>query len=200
MTGYNIFVISMVKLDYTKFKPEQGKLLLSEPFSSDPNFKRTVVLLAQHDEEGSVGFVLNRPMNLKLDRIIDEFKGCKLPVWDGGPVQRDSLFYIHTLGDAIPDSIPIIGDLYWSGNFETVKALIKGNKIAENEIRLFVGYSGWGAKQLEDEIKQNSWLVAPASVDVVFGTEREKLWQEVLKSMGKDYSIIANFPENPQMN
>ncbi len=177
----------MVKLDYTKFKPEQGKLLLSEPFSTDPNFKRTVVLLATHDKEGSVGFVLNRPMNLKLGRIIDEFKGCKLPVWDGGPVQRDSLFYIHTLGDAIPDSIPIMevplseggqvtpkdglagrgGCLYWSGNFETVKALIKGNKIAENEIRLFVGYSGWGAGQLENEIKQNSWLVAPATIDLI---------------------------------
>jgi putative transcriptional regulator len=190
----------MVKLDYTNFKPEQGKLLLSEPFSNDPNFKRTVVLLATHNEEGSVGFVLNRPMDLKLGQVIDEFKGCKLPVWDGGPVQRDSLFYIHTLGDAIPDSIHIIGDLYWSGNFETVKALIKGNKIEEHEIRLFVGYSGWTANQLQDEIKRNSWLVAPASVEVVFGSEREKLWKEVLKSMGKDYSIIANFPENPQMN
>jgi putative transcriptional regulator len=81
-----------------------------------------------------------------------------------------------------------------------VKALIKGNKIEEHEIRLFVGYSGWTANQLQDEIKRNSWLVAPASVEVVFGSEREKLWKEVLKSMGKDYSIIANFPENPQMN
>src|ERR1035438_39286 len=164
----------MAKLDYTNFKPEQGKLLLSEPFSNDPNFKRTVVLLATHNEEGSVGFVLNRPMMspleggdtkcggcLKLGQVIDEFKGCKLPVWDGGPVQRDSLFYIHTLGEAIPDSIHIIGDLFWSGNFETVKALIKGNKIEEHEIRLFVGYSGWAANQLEDEIKRNSWLVAP---------------------------------------
>ena len=190
----------MVKLDYTNFKPEQGKLLLSEPFSNDPNFKRTVVLLATHDEEGSVGFVLNRPMEFTLEEIIEEFKGSKLPVWDGGPVQRDSLFYIHTLGDAIPDSVHIIGDLYWGGNFETVKALIKGHKIAENELRLFVGYSGWSANQLEDEIKRNSWLVAPASAEIVFGNEREKLWQEVLKSMGKDYSIIANFPENPQMN
>src|SRR3990172_6945283 len=115
----------MVKLDFTKFIPSQGKLLLSEPFSSDPNFKRTVVLLAAHNEEGSVGFVLNRPMDLKLGQIIDEFKECKLPVGDGGPVQRDSLFYIHTLGDEIPESIPIFSPLkgargmFWSGNFET---------------------------------------------------------------------------------
>lgn len=193
----------MIKFDFTKFKPKQGKLLLSEPFSTDPNFKRTVVLLASHTEEGSVGFVLNRSMQLNLEQIADEFKGCGFPVWDGGPVQRDSLFYIHTLGDVIPESIPIIGDLFWSGNFETVQALIKGNKIKENEIRLFIGYSGWSAKQLENEIKHNSWLVAPAKTELVMsagkGTD-QKLWQDVIKSMGKNYSILANFPENPMWN
>lgn len=193
----------MVKLDFTKFKPEQGKLLLSEPFSQDPNFKRTVVLLASYNEEGSVGFVLNRPMELRLEQIIDDFQSCDLPVWDGGPVQRDSLFYVHTLGDAIPDSIPIAGNLYWSGNFETVKALIKGKKIDENEIRLFIGYSGWSAQQLENEIQNNSWLVAPATTEVVMNAGKdsdEKLWKDVIKSMGKDYSILANFPENPMWN
>jgi len=190
----------MVKLDFTKFIPSQGKLLLSEPFSSDPNFKRTVVLLATHNEEGSIGFVLNRPMELHLEQLVEDFHGCKFPVWDGGPVQRDSLFYIHTLGDAIPDSIPIVGDLFWSGNFETVKALIKGKKIAENEIRLFVGYSGWSAGQLQDEIKRNAWLVAPASIDIVMTNNWNKLWKDVLKGMGKEYGIIANFPENPLWN
>src|SRR3974390_1608460 len=102
----------MIKLDYTKFKPEQGKLLISEPFMNDPNFKRTVVLLATHNEEGSVGFVLNRPMpfgksdkNLTLENVSEDFAGCDFLVWDGGPVQRDSLFFMHTLGDAIPESI-----------------------------------------------------------------------------------------------
>lgn len=193
----------MVKLDFTKFKPAQGKLLLSEPFMNDPNFKRTVVLLASHNEEGSVGFVLNRPMELKLGQVVEEFGDNFFPVWDGGPVQRDSLFFIHTLGDTIPDSIHIVGDLYWAGNFETVKALIKGNKIAENEIRLFVGYSGWSAGQLQEEIKRNSWLVAPATIELVMnaGTSTDaKLWQDVLKSMGKEYEIIANFPENPLWN
>ena len=193
----------MVKLDFTKFKAEQGKLLLSEPFSQDPNFKRTVVLLVSHNEEGSVGFVLNHPMELRLEQIVEDFSASQLPIWDGGPVQRDSLFYIHTLGDAIPESIPISGGLYWSGNFETVKALIKGNKVDENELRLFIGYSGWSAGQLRNEIQNNSWLVAPATVDVVMNAGKdsdEKLWKEVIKSMGKDYSILANFPENPLWN
>jgi len=198
----------MVKLDFTKFKPEQGKLLLSEPFSQDPNFKRTVVLLASHNEEGSVGFVLNRPMELRLEQIIDEFssttgEGSNLPIWDGGPVQRDSLFYVHTLGDAIPDSIPITDELFWGGNFETVKELVKANKITENQLRLFIGYSGWSAQQLENEIQNNSWLVAPAALEVVMNAGKdtdEKLWKEVVKSLGKDYSILANFPENPMWN
>lgn len=193
----------MVKLDFTKFKAEQGKLLLSEPFSQDPNFKRTVVLLATHNEEGSVGFVLNRPMELRLEQIVDDFEHSELPIWDGGPVQRDSLFYIHTLGDAIPESIRITEELYWGGNFETVKALIKGHKVTESEIRLFIGYSGWSAQQLENEIQNNSWLVAPATLEVVMNAGKdsdEKLWKEVVKSMGKDYSILANFPENPMWN
>lgn len=193
----------MVKLDFTRFKPEQGKLLLSEPFSQDANFKRTVVLLASHSEEGSVGFVLNRPMELRLEQIIDDFEDSTFPVWDGGPVQRDSLFYIHTLGDAVPDSIPISGDLSWNGNFETIKTLIKGKKITENEIRFFIGYSGWSAQQLENEIQSNSWLVAPASMELVMNAGKdtdENLWKEVVKSMGKDYSILANFPENPMWN
>ena len=199
----------MVKLDFTKFKPAQGKLLLSEPFMHDRHFKRTVVLLASHNEEGSVGFVLNRQMELSLGQVVEELGDNFFSVWDGGPVQRDSLFYIHTLGDAIPDSIPIIPPvkgargMFWSGNFETIKALIKGNKIAENEIRLFVGYSGWSEGQLQEEIKRNSWLVAPATIDLVMnaGTSSDaKLWQDVLKSMGKEYEIIANFPENPLWN
>ena len=193
----------MVKLDFTKFKPQQGKLLLSEPFSQDPNFKRTVVLLASHNEEGSVGFVLNRPMELRLEQIIEDFQHSELPIWDGGPVQRDSLFYVHTLGDTVPDSIPIAGGLFWNGNFETIKALIKGKKVAENEIRLFIGYSGWSAGQLEGEISRNSWLVAPTHAGMVMNAGKdsdEKLWKEVIKSMGKDYSILANFPQNPMWN
>lgn len=190
----------MLKLDFTKFKPEQGTLLISEPFMNDPNFKRSVVLLASHNEEGSVGFVLNRPMELKLEQIIEGFDHCNLPVWDGGPVQRDGLFFVHTLGDAIPDSIPVLGDLYWNGNFETVKALIRGKKISNKELRMFIGYSGWAPGQLENEVKNNSWLVSPASIDIVMTNDWEKLWKEVVKSMGKDFSILANFPENPLWN
>ena len=131
----------MVELDYTKFKPRQGKLLLSEPFMNDPNFKRTVILLASHNEEGSVGFVLNRPMELRLEQIIEDFPNSELPIWDGGPVQRDSLFYIHTLGDVVPDSIPIAGGLFWNGNFETIKALITDLSREAEKLGLRLGWS-----------------------------------------------------------
>ncbi|MFH1004458.1 MAG: YqgE/AlgH family protein [Bacteroidota bacterium] len=190
----------MPNLDFTKFSPEQGKLLLSEPFMYDPFFKRTVILLTMHNIKGTIGFIINRPLKMKLGQIIKELSECELPVYFGGPIQNKSLFYIHTLGNVIPDSIPVFNGLFWSGNFETIKDLIKENKITENEICFFIGYSGWFSNQLEDEIKQNSWIVAPASTNVIFGKEREKLWQDVLKSMGNDYSILANFPENPQLN
>jgi putative transcriptional regulator len=193
----------MVKLDFTKFKPEQGKLLLSEPFSRDPNFKRTVVLLASYNEEESVGFVLNRPMELRLGQLVDELRSSNFPVWEGGPMQRDSLFYVHTLGKVIPGSIRITEGLYWGGNFETIKTLIKDNKLEEKELRIFIGYSGWAAQQLENEMQSNSWLVAPATLDVVMNAGKnsdEKLWKEVIKSMGTEYSILANFPENPLWN
>lgn len=193
----------MIKLDFSKFVPAQGKLLLSEPFMNDPNFRRTVVLLAAHNEEGSVGFVLNRPMKLHLGQIVEELENNLFSVWSGGPVQQDALFYVHTLGNLIPDSIPITKDLYWHGNFETVKALIKGKKILENEIRLFIGYSGWGPGQLNEEIKRNSWIVVPATVNLVMNTrqnENSNFWQDILKGMGKEFRIIANFPENPMWN
>ena len=190
----------MVKLDFTKFVPEQGRLPISEPFMKDPNFKRSVILLASHSEEGSVGFVLNRSMDLKLEQVIEQFDETNFPIYDGGPVQRNGLFYIHTLGDAIPDSVNIMGDLYWGGNFETVKALLQGKNIKQNEMRLFIGYSGWSAGQLEEEIKRNSWLVAPASIDIVMNNDWNQLWKDVLKSMGKEYEILANFPENPLWN
>lgn len=193
----------IIKFDFSKFIPAQGKLLLSEPFMNDPNFRRTVVLLAAHNEEGSVGFVLNRPMELRLGQVVEELEGNLFSVWSGGPVQRDALFYVHTLGDIIPDSIPISENLYWNGNFETVKALIKGKKILENEIRLFIGYSGWGPGQLDEEIRRNSWIVAPATVSLVMNTGKNansNFWQDILKSMGKEFGIIANFPENPIWN
>lgn len=190
----------MVKLDFTQFKPEQGKLLISEPFMNDPNFKRTVILLVNHNEEGSVGFVLNRPMEMKIDQVLEGFEGVGHDLWDGGPVQRDSLFFVHTLGDAIPESIPVMGDMYWGGNFETIKAMLKGGLVTSKELRLFIGYSGWGPGQLQEEIKRNSWLVAPASIDIVMTNDWDKLWKDVLKGMGKDYGILANFPENPLWN
>jgi len=180
--------------------PEKGKLLISEPFLLDPNFKRTIILLSEHNEEGSVGFILNKPTDLKLSLLVEDFPEFDAPVYFGGPVQIDTLQFIHKAGDIIEGSVEIGDGLYWGGSFEVMKLLAEAKQLNPEDFRFFLGYSGWGAGQLAKEMKMNSWLVASASTDVIFTDEPEKLWREVLKGMGKKFAILASFPENPSVN
>lgn len=181
--------------------PEAGKILLSEPLLPDPNFSRTVVLLTEHnDEDGSVGFVLNRKVELKITEVIDEFPDFNAPLFVGGPVENDKLYYLHTLGDRLEDSSEIIKGLYWGGDFEQLKFLIDTKQITKDEIRFFSGYSGWSPGQLEDEILEKSWIVANATVTQVMNADVESMWKAMMKSLGKKYDIMSNFPEDPSLN
>lgn len=180
--------------------PEKGKFLVSEPFLSDPYFKRSVVLLSEHNTEGSVGFILNKPTEIKLNDAIKDFPKIDSYLYFGGPVQTDSLQYIHTLGSRIDGSREVMKGVYWGGNFETLKMLIDTNQIHPDEIRFFVGYSGWQPSQLADEIKEKSWIVAPGDFEHAFFDNPKQLWRDVLRHLGKEYSILANFPEDPSLN
>ena len=181
-------------------KPAKGKLLISEPFLLDPGFKRTVVLLTEHNDDGSVGFVLNKPLNVKLNDAITEFPDFEAPIYLGGPVQPDTLHYIHTIGDKLEDSIEVKKGLYWAGDYELLKILIETGQVEPNDFRFFVGYSGWSPGQLEDEMKAKSWIVTNAKAKDVFSKEPEQLWRDVLKKMGKGYAVISNYPEDPNLN
>ncbi len=189
-----------IKLDINKLKPEQGKVLISEPFLNDAYFKRTVVLLAEHNEKGSFGFILNRPMDVKLNDAISDFPDYTNTLYFGGPVSKDQLFYLHTLGKEIDESIEIMKGLWWGGNFETVKAKLQNKEIDEENIRFFAGYSGWEAGQLDGEMKEKSWIVCNAGVNDIMSSDTGNLWREVLRKMGKEYAILANFPEDPTLN
>lgn len=180
--------------------PERGKLLISEPFLLDPNFKRTIILLGEHTTEGSIGFILNKPTDLKLDAIIEDFPEFDAPVFYGGPVQVNSLQFIHRTNDLLEDSILIKDGLYWGGNFELLKILIDTKQVEPEDFRFFIGYSGWSAGQLCEEMQMNSWLLTDSSIDNIFSDEPDKLWTEVLKGMGKKFAILASFPENPSVN
>lgn len=180
--------------------PAVGKILLSEPLLLDPNFSRTVIVLTEHNDTGSVGFVLNKPVNLILKDVIEEFPEFDATLYVGGPVDNDRLYYIHTLGDKLTDSKEFMPGLYWGGDFDELKALIDTNQIGPNDIRFFSGYSGWAKGQLEGEIKEKSWIVASANADQIMNPDASELWKNLMSSLGKKYSIMSNFPEDPSLN
>lgn len=181
-------------------KPNQGSLLISEPFLVDSYFKRSVVLLSEHDDKGTLGFILNKPTDVSLNEAVDDFPEFKVPLYFGGPVETDTLFYIHTLGDRLRGAKKIVNGIWWGGDYDHLKFLIESSQVRHDQIRFYAGYSGWEPKQLDTELKEKSWLVFDSSPQLAFASEPESLWRQVLRSMGSEYAILANFPEDPNLN
>jgi len=177
-----------------------GKVLLAEPFMLDPNFKRSAVLLCEHNQDGSVGFIMNRPLNMRIDELIDGFPEFDSGVLFGGPVQTDTIHYIHNVGELLEESIKVADGVYWGGNFEKLKFLISSNLILPQNIRFFVGYSGWTEGQLRDEMVYGSWVLADMDANYLFKLEPKKLWTEVMYNKGDAYTVIAQMPEGNNWN
>jgi putative transcriptional regulator len=181
-------------------EPAAGILLIADPFLKDPNFLRTVVLLCEHKEEGSFGFVLNKQIEQTLDELISDLQGHRLPVYYGGPVQMDTIHFLHQCPDLIPESVKVSDDIFWGGNFETVTALLKSKSIDLDKIKFFIGYSGWGDGQLSSELTERSWLTVKASRRLVFNTGYDEIWKNSLKTLGGEYERMINYPIDPQLN
>ena len=182
-------------------KPKNGSLLISEPFMLDPNFKRSVVLLTELESSGAIGFVLNQKSNLMLSDLISDLKWADFPVFIGGPVEKDSLHFVHRCYDRLKSGAQIKDDLYWGGNFQDLKILIENNEIKHDEIKFFIGYSGWSPGQLDVEMEENSWMASNSfDMEVVFVEDEENLWREVIIGLGPKYAHIANFPEDHRWN
>jgi putative transcriptional regulator len=181
-------------------KPAQGTILISEPFLKDYYFRRSVVLLAEHDDSGSFGLIINKPIELKLNEIIKDFPAFDAQVYIGGPVKTDSLFVLHTLGNKIEGSSKIIPGLYWGGDIDMIKSLIENKKISNEEIHFYIGYCGWEAKQLDRELEENSWVVSKAKNRQLLFDHPENMWKNILKSMGQEYASWVNYPLDPMMN
>ena len=185
--------------------PGQGRILISEPFLSDFYFKRSIVLLAEHNKEGTFGLVLNHTTDLKLSKIISS-KEFKIPpeydstVFIGGPVKTDSLFFIHTRNDIISNSLKIMNGIYWGGNIEELIRLMTAQTIKPDEIRFYAGYSGWEPNQLDRELKEHSWVVARTSANFLLKNPPEILWKKAVIKLGEEYSEWINYPIDPQMN
>jgi putative transcriptional regulator len=180
--------------------PEKGKILISEPFLPDTFFNRSIVYLTEHTPQGSVGFILNKKLDLQVSAAIEGFETWNEYLSMGGPVAPDTLHYLHSLGNLIPNSIHIEGNIFWGGDIDVIRDLISNRRINENQIRFFLGYSGWSAGQLERELKENSWVIAKVSSAIVLNNNSDDIWKKVLRSFKNKYRMWADFPDSPEMN
>ena len=182
-------------------KINQGTLLVAEPsIIGDINFHRSVILLANHKEKASLGFILNKPFDFILKDILPEINSS-IEVHYGGPVEPDNLYFIHNSPELITGSIKINEELYWGGNFEKIIELLNDESIGENNIRFFLGYSGWGENQLQNEIELNSWIIQENCIgNKVININSESFWRKQIRSLGGPYLIWGNAPENPSHN
>ena len=183
-----------------KLSPERGRLLISEPYLPDPNFERTIILLCENNAEGSFGFVLNKPATVSVSEVMEEIRGYHTAAMIGGPVQQDTLHYLHRNG-ALEDAVEIAAGIYWGGNFESLLLSLETKQMPHKDVKFFLGYSGWSGGQLEEELLQDSWIVSDkVSEDLVFETEPDAMWKKTLTVMGGRFSVYSNYPKDPRLN
>ena len=182
-------------------KLQKGVLLLAEPsIIGDLSFNRSVILLADHTTEGSVGFILNKPLTYTINDLLPEI-ASDFKVYNGGPVEQDNLYFIHNIPDLIPNSIEISNGIFWGGDFESTKDLINAGIIKKKNIRFFLGYTGWDAEQLESEMQSNSWILTKNVYEnKILGKASTHFWKEKIVELGGDYLLWSHAPENPILN
>lgn len=180
--------------------PEKGKILISEPFLPDTFFNRSVVYLTDHNPEGSVGFILNKKLDVRICDAVAGFENWTGNLNMGGPVSPDTLHYIHTLGSIVPKSVQVEGDIYWGGDIDAIRDLIRSGSVKPTQIRFFLGYSGWSAGQLRRELNENSWVITTIKSEIIMNSRSTESWKQVLRSLKSRYRVWADFPESPDMN
>ncbi|MEG1563000.1 MAG: YqgE/AlgH family protein [Bacteroides sp.] len=188
------------KIQSNNVLPARGKILISEPFLCDATFGRSVVFLVDHTDEGSMGLIINKELPLLLNDIIKEFKYLdNIPLYKGGPIGTDTLFYLHQL-PYISGALSVGKDLYMNGDFEAIKRyILQGNPI-EGKIRFFLGYSGWECEQLTQEIEENTWIIGKEDPAFLLKEASKEMWRKSLKKLGSKYETWSRFPQVPSMN
>lgn len=181
--------------------PKKGCLLVAEPsILNDISFNRAVILLTEHNQDGSVGFIINKPLTHTINDLIPEINASFI-IYNGGPVEQDNLYFIHNVPHLIPDSIEISYGIYWGGDFEITKNLINEGIILKENIRFFLGYTGWETDQLEYELEENSWIIVENELkEKIIGKNSQNFWKEKMNQLGGDYLLFSNSPENPSLN
>ena len=200
----------MPNLDSTLFKinlptshPQPGVLLVAEPFLREDHFNHAVITLVEYARRKSaMGLVLNKPTGYTLGEAIDGINDdVDTPIYCGGPVACDRLFYLHSLGNELPNSRKLSDDLFIGGDFDSVKAYVNMGLPTEGLIRFFVGYSGWDPGQLEEEIRTHVWAVAPRPANSeILREDGDSCWYLIVRTMGTPYRNSLYHPLNPQFN
>lgn len=183
----------------TALLPKAGRLLIAEPFLSDPNFARSVILICEHGSGGTVGFTLNKPTEHSLGDLLPELYSPLVTVFHGGPVQVDTLHMLHRT-PLLFGGNEVVDGVYWGGSYEALKEAVTTDSFQSIDLRLFVGYSGWEPGQLQQELKDGSWIVAEVPGELLFDTETKELWRSAIDSLGRDFAYLKNMPINPQLN
>lgn len=176
----------------------QGQLLIASPGLLDPNFRRTVVLVTEHNDEGAAGLVLNRPSPAPVAEIVPQLEELAEEgeqVWLGGPVQPDAVLVLGEFLDPDDAAVPLFGLLGFPSLDEPADV-----RVATTRRRVFAGYAGWGAGQLEDELGREDWILERALADDAFTEEPGELWAGVLRRKGGVYELVARMPEDPSVN
>ena len=188
------------KIETNHVVPSRGKVLISEPFLYDEMFGRSVILLVDHSTDGTMGLVLNKPLPLSLNDVLKEFKDISnIPIYKGGPLSTDTLFYLHTLKD-VEDSLQIGKGVYLNGDFDAIRRyILQGNDI-DGKIRFFLGYSGWESEQLSNEIRENTWLVSEEKKSYLMKSDTKDMWRKALEKLGSKYETWSRFPQVPTLN
>ena len=189
------------KIETKLIVPARGKVLISEPFLCDHMFGRSVILLVDHTQDGTMGLVMNKPLPLFLNDLLSEID-CRedIPIYKGGPISTDTLFYLHTL-ENIADSLPIANGFYLNGDFAAIKQFMAEGNSIKGKIRFFLGYSSWESGQLKQEIEENTWLVDKADIPSLMDEKASKnLWKDALGKLGGKYEMWSRFPQIPTLN
>ena len=166
----------------------------------DSYFKKSVIGLCEHRKDGSVGFILNKTVNMNISDLIADFPEFDSKVNFGGPVATDTIYYLHNVGDLLDGSTEIVRGVFWGGDFEKLKFLIRSELIKPENIRFYVGYSGWDEGQLQAELDEGTWVTDKLFANYVFKEPQQKLWNIVLNNKGKVYTVIAQMDEIPSLN
>jgi putative transcriptional regulator len=178
----------------------KGLTLVAHPFINDGWFRRSVVLLAEHNKNGSLGFVLNKPAFVRIKDILPNYPDVIYPVLSGGPVAENQLFFLHRFPQDVEGSLSIGSGYFWGGNFHQLMELIRKRVAGFETTRFFMGYSGWESGQLEHEVNEKAWMLQKSSISELLKFQTQDCWGNMLKKMGSNFSVLADYPFEPSMN